>query len=324
MMVLRRSVAVSFFVRTSIQCNVSHLARKWSRVQNDSEHFSCSRDTLMTTDDTAPKTRQITLAPNAVALTIAGSDPSGGAGLQADLKTFQQLGVYGMSVVTLITVQNTQAVRQVEVLSPELIIAQLDAVLEDIPPRAIKVGALGNAAVVRAVGNRLRTVECPIVVDPVLVSKHGHRLVTEDVIEAYEEHLLPYATLVTPNRFEAERLTGRTLDNEDAVAEAIYVIQQLGVQHVLIKLGEVNGDSQHVLNLSTGNVGILTPRLDARNTHGTGCILAAAITAALALGESDINNAVHFGIQRTFETIQFDSELGQGIRPAEIRAMSTK
>ena len=271
-----------------------------------------------------PATRQITLAPNATALTIAGSDPSGGAGLQADLKTFQHLGVYGMSVVTLITVQNTQSVKRVEVLSPDLVIAQLDAVLDDIPPRATKVGALGNAAVVRAVGERLQKVECPIIVDPVLVSKHGHELATEDVIEAYEEHLLPHATLITPNRFEAERLTGRTLDNEDAVAEAIYVLQQLGAKHVLIKLGEVNGDSQHVLSLPTGNVGILTPRLTAQNTHGTGCILAAAITAALALGESDINNAVHFGIQRTFETIQFDSELGKGIRPAEVRAMSTK
>ncbi len=282
---------------------------------------------MVNPNDFAEKTRQITLAPNAVALTIAGSDPSGGAGLQADLKTFQQLGVYGMSVVTLITVQNTQTVRQVAVLSPDLIVAQLDAVLEDIPPTAIKVGALGNAAVVRAVGERLKSLPCPIVIDPVLVSKHGHLLASEgieELIEAYEEHLLPHATLVTPNRFEAGRLTGRTLNNEDAVAEAIYVLQQLGPKHVLIKLGEVNGESQHVLSLPTGNIGILTPRLTAQNTHGTGCILAAAITAQLALGDSDINSAVHFGIQRTFETIQFDSELGNGIHPAEIRAMSTK
>ena len=278
---------------------------------------------MSTSNENSTGSRQVTLYADAIALTIAGSDPSGGAGLQADLKTFQQLGVYGMSVVTLITVQNTQAVRQVEVLSPDLIIAQFDAVLEDIPPRAIKVGALGNAAVVRAVAQRLRSLQCPIVVDPVFVSKHGHSLVTDDVVIAYKEHLLPQATLVTPNRFEAERLTGLTLDDEEAVAKAIYLLEQLGLKHVLVKLGEVHGESQHVLNLKDGNIGIRMPRLTTRNTHGTGCILAAAITANLALGETDINSAVHFGIQRTFETIQFDTDLGKGVHPAEIRAMSS-
>ncbi len=279
---------------------------------------------MSTSNENTPGSRQVTLYPDAIALTIAGSDPSGGAGLQADLKTFQQLGVYGMSVVTLITVQNTQSVRQVEVLSPDLIIAQLDAVLEDIPPSAIKVGALGNAAVVRAVAQRLRTVKCPIVVDPVFVSKHGNSLVTDDVVAAYKEHLLPHALLVTPNRFEAERLTGLELSDEDAVAKAIYLLQQLGLKHILVKLGEVDGESQHVLNLEEGNIGIRMPRLTTPNTHGTGCILSAAITANLALGETDINSAVHFGIQRTFETIQVDTELGKGIHPAEIRAMSSK
>ncbi len=277
---------------------------------------------MSTPNENTTNSRQVTLYPQAVALTIAGSDPSGGAGLQADLKTFQQLGVYGMSVVTLITVQNTQGVRQVEVLAPELVIAQLDAVLEDIPPRAIKLGALGNASVVRAVGERLRSVDCPIIVDPVFVSKHGNLLVTEDVVAAYEEYILPHATLLTPNRFEAERLTGLKLDNEEAVAKAIYLLLQFGLKHVLVKLGEVNGESQHVLNLQEGNIGILTPRLPTGNTHGTGCILAAAITAHLALGETDMNSAVHFGIQKTFETIQFDTNLGKGIHPAEIRAMS--
>lgn len=267
--------------------------------------------------------RKVSIFSDAIALTIAGSDPSGGAGLQADLKTFQQLGVYGMSVVTLITVQNTQTVRQVEVLSPDLVIAQLDAVLEDIPPKAIKVGALGNAAVVRAVARRLSSVRCPLVVDPVLVSKHGHSLVSDDVVAAYKEDLLPLATIITPNRFEAERLTGLTLDDEEAVAKAIYLLEQLGLKHVLVKLGKVNGDSLHVLNLPDGNIGIQMPRLTTRNTHGTGCILAAAITANLALGETDINTAVHFGIQKTFETIQIDTELGKGIHPAEIRAMSS-
>jgi hydroxymethylpyrimidine/phosphomethylpyrimidine kinase len=268
------------------------------------------------------KQRSVTLIPNAIALTIAGSDPSGGAGLQADLKTFQQLGVYGMSVVTLITVQNTQAVHRVEVLSPELILAQLDAVLEDIPPRAIKVGALGTAEVVQAVGERLKAIGCPIVVDPVLVSKHGHSLVTDDVVDAYKTYLLPHATLVTPNRFEAERMSGLRLTDPDQVAKAIYHFQEMGVRHVLIKLGKVDGDMQHVISMDDGNRCIIVPPLDGENTHGSGCILAAAISAGLALGEVSILKAVDFGIQRTYETLQIDTKLGKGIHPAEVRAMS--
>lgn len=268
------------------------------------------------------KQRRVTLAMNAVALTIAGSDPCGGAGLQADLKTFQQLGVYGMSVVTLITVQNTQAVRRVEVLSPELILEQLDAVLEDIEPRAIKIGALGNAEVVRAVGERLQKLACPIVVDPVMVSKHGHSLVADDVVDACKRFLLPHATLVTPNRFEAERLTGLTLDSPDQVAKAIYLISQTGVRHVLIKLGNVEGEMQHVINSEDGNRCVIVPSLEGKNTHGSGCVLAAAITASLALGEESILEAVEFGVQRAFEALQIDNELGGGIHPAEVRAMS--
>jgi len=270
----------------------------------------------------ANSSRLVSVFSDAVALTIAGSDPSGGAGLQADLKTFQQLGVYGMSVITLITVQNTQTVHRVEVLSPELVLDQLDAVLEDIPPRSIKVGALGNAEVVQAVGNRLSKLKCPIVVDPVLVSKHGHSLAADDVVDAYKQYLLPHALLVTPNRFEAERLTGLRLNSEDEVAEAVYILQQLGAKHVLIKVGEIDGQSQHVLSLMDQNVAILLPKLQTKHTHGTGCILAAAITAKLARGETDISAAVHFGIQRTYETLQFDTQLGKGLHPAEIRAMS--
>ena len=137
------------------------------------------------------------ITPSATALTIAGSDPSGGAGLQADLKTFQQLGVYGMSVVTLLTVQNTQAVTRVHVLPNDLILEQLLAVLSDIPPRAIKIGAIGNPDVVHTISEVLGDVSCPIVVDPVLVSKHGHLLADDDVVHAYRTKLLSHAFLVT-------------------------------------------------------------------------------------------------------------------------------
>ena len=266
--------------------------------------------------------KSITLTPNATALTIAGSDPSGGAGLQADLKTFQQLGVYGMSVVTLITVQNTQRVSRVHVLEPELVIEQLNAVIEDIYPQVIKTGALGNANVVAAVGERLSELDMPKIVDPVLVSKHGDSLAGDDVVEAIKRHLLPQAYVVTPNKFEAERLTGLTLDSEDRVAEAIFRIQEYGAQHVLIKLGEVDGDSQHVMNYEDGNTCFIIPRIpDAKNTHGSGCILSAALAARLALGENDLKAAVNFAIEQVYQAIYCNTELGLGLHPAEIRAI---
>ncbi len=268
------------------------------------------------------KPKTLTLSPRATVLTIAGSDPSGGAGLQADLKTFQQLGVYGMSVVTLVTAQNTQGVQHVEVLSTKLVKAQFDAVVNDIPPRVIKTGAMGSASLVRMIGECLDEMSCPLIVDPVMVSKTGDSLVTDDVVQAYKDHLLPQAFLVTPNRFEAERLTGLKLIDEDAVAQAIHRLQEFGCKHVLIKLGEIDGQSQHVLSLEDENVGILVPRLAATNTHGTGCILSAAIAAKIALGESDIREAVLFGIHRTYEAIHVNTELGKGIHPAEIRAIS--
>jgi len=263
--------------------------------------------------------------PHATALTIAGSDPSGGAGLQADLKTFQQLGVYGMSVVTLLTVQNTQQVSHVEVLSPRLVRSQLDAVLADIPPQAIKIGALGNADVVQVVADGLRNQNCPVVVDPVLVSKHGHPLVTDDVVQAYRERLLPQAFVVTPNRFEAERLTGIPLHDDDAVAQTLRHFIAYGVQHVLIKQGEVNGQSQHWYGTGKGNQEIIeliqTPRLTTNNTHGTGCVLSAAITACLACRPTSPREAIAFGLQRTLQAIECNTRLGQGIHPAETRAM---
>lgn len=266
--------------------------------------------------------KTITLTPNATALTIAGSDPSGGAGLQADLKTFQQLGVYGMSVITLLTVQNTQGVQRVQVLDAPLVIEQLNAVVADIYPQVIKTGALGNAQVVAAVGERLSDLKMPKIIDPVLVSKHGHSLADDQVVAAMKEHLLPHAYVLTPNRFEAERLTGLRLDNEDRVAEAIYRLRECGAQHVLIKLGEVDGQSQHVMNYEDGNTCFIVPRIaDAKNTHGTGCILSAALAARLALGEQDLRAAVSFAIEQVYQAIHFDTELGQGIHPAETRAI---
>ena len=153
-----------------------------------------------------------------VALTIAGSDPSGGAGLQADLKTFHQLGCYGMSVVTLLTVQNTLAVEAVHLLDPELVRRQLAAVVADIPPAAAKTGALGSAAIIRVVAAWARESHVPLVVDPVMISKHGASLLAEEARQALLEELLPCCAVVTPNAPEAARLTGLPVDDEQPCA----------------------------------------------------------------------------------------------------------
>ncbi|MFM7251016.1 MAG: bifunctional hydroxymethylpyrimidine kinase/phosphomethylpyrimidine kinase [Planctomycetaceae bacterium] len=221
-----------------------------------------------------------------VALTIAGSDPSGGAGLQADLKTFHQHAVYGASVVTLLTVQNTRSVDAVEVLPPALVVAQLDAVLDDIPPAAAKTGALGNTAVIAAVAARLARTGFPLVVDPVMVSKHGAALVADDAVRALVRDLLPRATLVTPNLPEAARLAGFPVEDVASMERAARAIHALGPAHVLVKGGHLEGDAVDLL-LSEGRVTLhAAPRIATRHTHGTGCTLSAAIAARLARGEA--------------------------------------
>ncbi|AMV30838.1 Hydroxymethylpyrimidine/phosphomethylpyrimidine kinase [Pirellula sp. SH-Sr6A] len=265
----------------------------------------------------------ITLSPHCVALTIAGSDPSGGAGLQADLKTFQQLGVYGMSVVTLVTVQNTLGVRRVEVLTPDLVIDQIRAVREDIEPLAVKTGALGSVAIVEAVSAEMATVPVPVVVDPVLVSKHGDSLADESVVVAYKDWLLPHATLVTPNRFEAEMLSGVSVDSEKSGVKAARVLRDLGAECVLIKMGACEGKSLHVLAMGDQVVSLWMPRLDANNTHGTGCILSAAIACGFAKGNGDVQEVVEFGLQEVFKAIHVNTGLGRGIHPAEVRALGS-
>lgn len=263
----------------------------------------------------------ITLSPNAVALTIGGSDPSGGAGIQADLKTFQQLGVYGMSAISLLTVQNTVGVTRVELMPADLVIDQIRAVCGDIEPVAIKTGALGSAQIVMAVAEELATATVPLVVDPVLVSKHGQSLGGDDVVEAYKKHLIRHATLITPNRLEAERLTGLKINSEESGVQAVEKLRTFGPECVLIKMGEFDGNSLHLLSLGDRTISLRMPRLVANNTHGTGCILAAAITAGFAKGTADVNEVVQLGLQEVFKAIQVNTELGKGIHPAEIRAL---
>jgi hydroxymethylpyrimidine/phosphomethylpyrimidine kinase len=220
-----------------------------------------------------------------VALTIAGSDPSGGAGIQADLKTFHQFGVYGEAVITLLTVQNTRQVSRVELVRSELIRQQIEAVVSDIPPGAAKTGALGGTEQVEIVAAIAASFTFPLVVDPVMVSKHGARLLSEDAESAIRSRLLPRCTLVTPNIAEAEALCNITIQNVDDLEEAAYRIADLGAKSVLVKGGHLAGEAIDVLYHEGRAERLFGARVQTRHTHGTGCVYSAAITALLARGD---------------------------------------
>lgn len=224
-----------------------------------------------------------------IALTIGGSDPSGGAGIQADLKAFHQHRVYGASALTLITVQNTQGVSAVSLLDPGLVAAQIDAVLDDIHVRAIKTGALGSAAIIRAVARRLeRHRDIPLVVDPVMLSKNGNPLLEPDAVEVLRSELLPLATLVTPNAPEAAALaeTGPIETARDAALAGARIVSG-GARAALVKGGhfdEDRGATDVLVERDEAPWTLTMPRVATKHTHGTGCTLSAAIAANLANG----------------------------------------
>lgn len=250
-----------------------------------------------------------------VALTIAGSDPSGGAGIQADLKTFHQFRVYGEAVITLLTVQNTQRVSRVEILDPALIREQLDAVLEDIPPHAAKTGALGNAAVIEAIAAAASHFTFPLVVDPVMISKHGAPLMAPEAASALKDLLLPHCALVTPNVPEAEALSGLIVEGIDSARAAAEALLRLGAKAVLIKGGHMSGDEAiDLLVIPNASRVYTSPRIDTRHTHGTGCTYSAAITAELAKG-TELFEAVAIAKQFLTRAIQTNPNLGAGCGP---------
>ena len=222
----------------------------------------------------------------AIALTIAGSDSGGGAGIQADLKTFSALGVYGASVITAVTAQNTRAVTAAEAVSPALIRAQLDAVFTDLPPQAVKTGMLGDSATIDAVADRLAAYAPPyLVIDPVMVAKSGDRLLADAAIATLRERLIPRATLITPNLPEAGELLGRAVTTRADMAQAAADLLALGCGAVLLKGGHLAGDgSDDLLLTAAGATWLIAARYPGKNTHGTGCTLSAAITAGLAKG----------------------------------------
>ncbi len=250
----------------------------------------------------------------AVALTIAGSDPSGGAGLQADLKTFHEFRVYGEAVVTLITVQNTQRVSRVETLPADLIVQQIEAILSDIPPLAAKTGALGNVKIVEAVAYLAQSFGFPLVVDPVMLSKHGARLLSPEAEEALKRFLLPHAYLVMPNIPEAEALTGRTISSELDMRDAGQALCDLGCQAALIKGGHRQDQPTDVLVISGVSHSFAGVRIETTNTHGTGCTLSAAITAGLALGET-LDDAIRHAKSFVQQAIASAPGLGHGYGP---------
>jgi hydroxymethylpyrimidine/phosphomethylpyrimidine kinase len=230
---------------------------------------------------------QVTVPPKV--MTIAGSDSGGGAGIQADLKTFAALGVYGTTAVTAVTAQNTRGVFAVAEVPEEVIAAQIDVVLEDIGADAAKTGMLSSGSIVETVADRLEAwgVE-RLVVDPVMVAKGGHPLLQQHAIRALKEHLLPLAMVVTPNVPEAEILSGTTIDGPDTAREAARAIAELGPRFVVVKGGHLVGDATDLVFDGEDFTEFRTERIDTPNTHGTGCSFSAAIAAFLARGLSTL------------------------------------
>jgi hydroxymethylpyrimidine/phosphomethylpyrimidine kinase len=255
----------------------------------------------------------------AIALTIAGSDSSGGAGIQADLKTFAALGVYGASAITALTAQNTQGVDAVLVVPPDFVARQIRTVTRDLDLRAVKIGMLATSEIIEAVAEQLKALEgTPVVLDPVMVAASGDVLLDEDAIETLRKVLLPRATLITPNLPEAAKL----LDQVEAKSERdmraqAEALRALGAQAVLIKGGHADGpDAVDILVDAEGELRLTAPRVATENTHGTGCTLSSAVAAELAKGAS-VREAVTRAKAYVTAALQHANELriGKGRGP---------
>ena len=249
-------------------------------------------------------------------LTVAGSDSGGGAGIQADLKTMLALGVHGMSVIAAVTAQNSVGVQGFWELPVDAVRAQLASVLSDIGVDAVKTGMLASAGLVDVVVDVLSTVSAPIVVDPVSVSKHGDPLLADEALDAVRTRLLPLATLVTPNLWEARQLSGVTVTDQADLRPAAEALLKLGPRAVLIKGGHLAGDAVDLLWDGDHEQVFRAPRLDRRHTHGTGCTLASAIASRLALGDP-LPDAVAAAKEYVTGAIAGGFPLGSGIGPVD-------
>jgi len=250
------------------------------------------------------------------ALTIAGSDSGGGAGIQADLKTFAALGVHGMSVITSITAQNTYEVRAVHDVPLDVIKAQFEAVVEDIGVDAAKTGMLSNSAIIELVASLISKYGVTLVVDPVMIAKSGAPLLREDAVDTLVKRLIPLATVITPNKPEAERLSGIKISSlDDAKVVAKKLVEELGAKAAVVKGGHMSGgESIDVLYYEGRFYEFRAPRIESRNTHGTGCSFSAAITAELAKGRS-IPEAVKLAKEFITTAIMYGLPIGRGYGP---------
>lgn len=253
-------------------------------------------------------------------LTIAGSDCSGGAGIQADIKTISALGCYAASVITAVTIQNTCGVTGIHPIPSDIVKSQIDAVMTDINPEAIKIGMINDVAIVKAIASSIKEYKPKFVVfDPVMVSTSGCKLIEDEAVEAIKNELLPLSTIITPNLSEAIVLTGNKINNTDDMVDAGKKIINYGCNSVLIKGGHLNGnDMCDVLCIKDDNTPYMftSKKIDSRNTHGTGCTLSSAIATNLALGNS-LQKAVENAKEYVYQGILNgkDIQIGKGHGP---------
>ena len=256
-----------------------------------------------------------------VVLSIAGSDSSGGAGIQADIKTLSAIGVYGATAITAITAQNTRGVHTQLALPPQMVRDQIVAVVEDLSPVAIKIGMLANAEVAECVAEALADYPIPIVLDPVMVSTSGHRLLSAEAEEVVKHRLLPMATLITPNIPEMEALADMPVDTFDQKRRAAEHLFSYGVKAILLKGGHEEGDTKCDILFTQTTSGIeyttfSSETIATRNTHGTGCTLSSAIAAYIARG-CEVEDAIRHAKEFVTEAIRYgaDIAIGHGYGP---------
>lgn len=257
------------------------------------------------------------MEPNATprVLIIAGSDSGGGAGVQADMKTCAAFGVYSATAITAVTAQNTMGVQQVEVMPEALVRAQIKSALSDIGADVIKIGMLGDESIIKAVAEEIEAFDGFVILDPVMVATSGDYLLAESAVEALKKKLLPLADLVTPNVPEAEILTGQTIKDVDDLTKAGDALLSHNVYAALMKGGHLKGKSVVDVLVSEEGANIMSgPRLNSRHTHGTGCTLASAVAANMALG-APLDEAVQIAREFVFQAIKTAPKLGGGNGP---------
>lgn len=248
-------------------------------------------------------------------LTIAGSDSSGGAGIQADLKTMTVLGVYGMSAITALTAQNTTGVQSIFEVTPKFLEDELDSIFTDIFPDSVKIGMVSNAELIRVISKKLREYNAKnIVVDPVMVSTSGSKLMADDAKDTLLSELFKVADIITPNIPEAEALTGQSIKSKDDMVEAAKKIGEFFDGYILLKGGHSTDDADDLLYKNSEKIWIMGERIENPNTHGTGCTLSSAIASYLAMGH-DVPESVHLAKEFITGAINAKLDLGKGRGP---------